>query len=428
MKIEILSIDEHGLAGKAGIRAGDKLVSVNGREIADYIEYCCAIADAQTELEIEKPDGSRGKYILDTGSGYIGIEFDSPVFDGVKVCSNQCMFCFMDQSPKGMRDSLYLKDDDYRLSFLHGNYITLTNLKENDWKRIERDRLSPLYISVHTLDADLRVKMLKNPKAGAINDQLRRLHENGISFFVQLVLCRGINDGSQLEATLARLLEYKESLLGIGVVPAGITDYREQLDKILVFDGKTAADVASMVSKWQKIFMRECGARLVYAADEFFCLSQQRLPSRGYYEGYEMLEDGIGMLRRLIDQFKRNARGKNFAAATPKDIVTSRSAYPYLHKLLQEYVDSENAKITLIAAPNSFYGGNVDVSGLLSASDIYAVMNELTAATVLLPENMFNQDDLTLDGATVDDISKKIGKHVRIVRNNGRDLVRELLT
>ena len=427
MKIEICSVDEHGLAAKAGICAADKLISVNGREIADYIEYCCLAADGKTVLEIEKPDGSKTKHVLDTSRGYIGIEFGSPVFDGVKVCANKCVFCFMDQSPQGMRKSLYLKDDDYRLSFLQGNYITLTNLTENDWERIEQDKLSPLYVSVHTLNADQRIKLLKNPKAGLIREHLQRLCASGISFYVQLVLCKGINDGAQLESTLKGLLEVKDALLGIGVVPAGITNYREQLEDIMPFDSEAARETIALIKKWQKIYLKECGARLIYAADEFFCLSEQALPSSVYYEGYEMLEDGIGMLRKLTDQFKRNAKGKNFSSAFPKDIVTSVSAYPYLLKLLHTYVYPWNDKINLVPAKNLFYGGNVDVSGLLTAADIYQIAESLKTNTVLLPENMFNQDDLTLDGATVEDISSKIRKHVRVVRNNGLDLVKELL-
>lgn len=427
MKIEIRSVDEYGLAAAAGIMRGDKLLKVNGREVNDYIDYSYCTAEESTELEIEKQDGTTEKVVLDTASGYIGIEFDSPVFDGVKVCANKCMFCFMDQSPEGMRDSLYLKDDDYRLSFMHGNYITLTNLKEKDWQRIKEQRLSPLFISVHTLNPDLRVKMLKNPKAAEIKDQLARLHDIGISFFVQLVVCRGINDGKQLDATLEGLLEYKDSIMGIGVVPAGMTDYRANLEVLQAFDAKTAAKTIACISKWQKFFMAETGMRLVYAADEFYSLCSRRLPQSNYYEGYEMLEDGIGMLRKLTDQFRRNARGKDFTAAAPKDIVTSQSAYPYLETLLNRYVKPQNQRVNLVTARNRFYGGNVDVSGLLTAQDIYDIAQELKTTTLLLPENMFNQDNLTLDGATVDDIAKKTGKNVKIVCNDGRALVQAIL-
>jgi len=421
----IEEVEEGSFAEKIGIAKGDTLLAINGKEVKDVIEYQLLTSQKELKLEIKKKDGTFfSKKIKKEEAETLGIKFYEPVFDGVRKCRNRCLFCFVDQLPQGLRPSLYLKDDDYRYSFLYGNFITLTNLKREDVIRIKEEHLSPLYVSVHTTDPTLREKMMGNKKAGSSLALLAELTRARIELNTQIVLCPGLNDGKKLEETVNDLAGLGLKIKSIAVVPVGLTKYNR--NNILPFTGKEAIRVLRQVEKLQKRFWRQRGSHLVYAADEFYLLAGKRTPPARFYEGFEQLENGVGMVSKFRFEFYQALRKKREGLVKPATIVTGKAAFNLIKELLFLLPYKERRKIKLVALPNYLFGSKVNVSGLLSGQDLLRLKGKVNKR-LLIPENMLRQEkDLFLDDLTPIDIERELGEKVEIVGLNGESFLRAL--
>ncbi|HAN20666.1 MAG: hypothetical protein A2Y15_04470 [Clostridiales bacterium GWF2_36_10] len=429
--VEILSVEIGSYAEKAGIKAGDKLVSVNEKEISDVLDYRFYITDKKLILIIKRKDEELIVQIKKPEYEDIGLSFSSYLMDEKKRCKNNCIFCFIDQNPEGMRESIYFKDDDERLSFLQGNYVTLTNLNDKDIARIIEMRISPVNISVHTTNPELRVKMMRNRHAGECLKYLKQLDEGGIALNTQIVLCKGINDGEEL----VRSLEYLTSLnniQSIAAVPCGITTHRKGLYNIEPYDRKTAASVIDIIDNFGEKCLKEKDIRLVYAADEFFLKAERAIPPEKYYEDYPQIENGVGMLRSHYEEFfysleKIEKCGYNNSIVI--NIVTGEAAYSHITSLVALACKKfPMLNIRVKAIKNNFFGGHITVSGLVVGSDIIAQMKDEEKCDVLLiPCNMLRHDrDLLLDNTSIEDIEKALSVKVVIVEKDGADLAEKL--
>ncbi|HOJ48645.1 MAG TPA: DUF512 domain-containing protein [Bacillota bacterium] len=424
--VEIVSVDKNSYADKAGVRAGDKLVSVNGNDINDVLDYRFYITDKRLKLVVER-NGER-KTVLIKKPEYddIGLEFASYLMDEKKRCKNNCIFCFIDQNPKGMRESIYFKDDDERLSFLQGNYVTLTNLKESDVERIIKMHISPVNVSVHTVNPELRAKMMRNRFAGECLQYLERLDKGGIALNTQLVLCRGINDGQELERSLAFLTSL-ENIQSIAAVPCGITGHRQGLYEISPYDKESAGEVIDIIDRFGKKCLREKGKRLVYAADEFFLLAQRPIPPEEYYEDYPQIENGVGMLRSHYEEFAHRLEKIDKFGYTNSEItiVTGEAAYRHIETLVGLAKSRfPQIRVRVRAIKNNFFGGYITVSGLVVGRDIIEQLkDEVNGGILLVPCNMLRYDrDLFLDNTSVQDLENALGVKVIITEKDGADL------
>ncbi|HBT46431.1 MAG TPA: DUF512 domain-containing protein [Peptococcaceae bacterium] len=437
----IAAVTPGSIAAQIGLKAGDVLVSVNGEEVEDIIAYRYLTADESLVVEVIKAGGERWVVEIEKDYGEdLGLEFAEAAFDGMRRCNNKCLFCFVDQMPPGLRSTLYLKDDDYRFSFLHGNFITLTNLREEDWERIFRQRLSPLYISVHTTNPVLRAGLLGNGKAGNILEHLTRLQEGGIEFHTQIVLCPGVNDGKELDRTLSDLADFFPALGSIGVVPVGLTAYREKLYPLRRYSAEEARAIIGQIEDWQREFRSRFGRGLVYAADEFYILGGRPLPEAPAYDGFPQEENGIGLTRIFIDEFHRELAAKHKTLKTcgregektRAVIATGRLAAP----VLEELVKAAKARMPglearVVGISNSFFGPQVTVAGLLTGQDLARGLREADVAPgerILLPDVMLRKDDqVFLDDWTVEDLRLRLDREIEVVPTGGAALARALL-
>ncbi len=408
--VEIAEVKNNSLAAQKGIEAGDSLIAINGSRPGDYIDYMSAISAGRFSLTVAKQgdeDRSEKHFFNMTYGDRVGIEFDSIIFDDLKKCNNSCCFCFVDQQPPDVRDSLNLKDDDYRFSFLQGSFITLTNLSEEEWSRIIKHHLSPLYISVHTTNPELRKSMMKNPEASRINEQLDFLAENGISFHLQLVICPGCNDGKELDRTLNDLLSYTpETLLSVGIVPVGLTSWRPQDDDLVNFEADSAENLLRQVESWQNSCREKHGKNNIYMADEFYLLAGEAIPEDDHYGDYPQLENGIGLSRLSRDAYFKRREDFPDSLSEPGvlNIVTARLGGRALKPVWQDLRDIENLNMKLIEVDNSYLGEDVTVTGLLSGEDILdEVLYRKPTGKIILPSVIFNDDGLTLDGYDMND-------------------------
>lgn len=437
-RAKINSVRPGSIAASLGVEPGDELVSINGEPVLDIIAYRYLTAAEEIEVEIVKADGQR--LILEIEKDYnedLGLEFAEATFDGLRRCQNKCLFCFVDQLPPGLRSSLYVKDDDYRYSFLTGNFITLTNLKPQDWERICRFRLSPLYISVHTTNPDLRAYILGNKRGAHILEQLKRLKEAGIEFHTQIVLCPGLNDGPELDRTLEDLFSFFPALRSIAVVPVGLTSHRKGLFPLKRYSREEALQVVEQVERWQRRFKRLVGSRLVYPADEFYLLAGLKLPPARFYEGFPQEENGVGLTRRFLDSFRQEIR-KFFAqgrlpASLPRRILiaTGKLAAPLLKELVDELQDKiQDLEIRVVSITNNFLGAEVTVAGLLGGEDIFRGLKEAQVKegeNVFIPSVMLKRgEDVFLDGWSLSDLKERLGIEIQVVAASGRDLARAL--
>ncbi|MGI9952867.1 DUF512 domain-containing protein [Moorellaceae bacterium AZ2] len=436
---KIVAVRPGSIAAQIGVEPGDLLVSVNGEEVQDIIAYRYLTADETLVVEIIKFHGER--WVLEIEKDYgedLGLEFAEATFDGLRRCNNKCIFCFVDQMPPGLRSSLYLKDDDYRFSFLHGNFITLTNLREEDWERIIRQRLSPLYISVHTTNPALRAGLLGNRKAGSILEQLGRLQKEGIEFHAQIVLCPGLNDGGELDRTLADLACFFPALGSIAVVPVGLTAYRAKLFPLRRYTSEEAKGVVRQVEKWQKEFRTRFGKGLVYAADEFYLLSGLPLPQASAYDGFPQEENGVGLTRIFMDEFYRelkseaqNLPGRRWPGRRVV-VATGELAVPVLEELITAAkARVEGLEVRVVAIANSFFGPQVTVAGLLTGQDLLKGLGAATvdpAEIILLPDVMLKKEHpVFLDDWTVEDLQSRLGRQIQVVPTSGKALAQALL-
>ncbi|MDI6602398.1 MAG: DUF512 domain-containing protein, partial [Thermoanaerobacteraceae bacterium] len=368
--LRIRGIEDGSIAQKLDIKAGDVLLSINNVFINDIIDYLYNCAGNMIFVTVKKQSGEIHRYkIHKKYDKTLGILFEDTIADCPRRCQNRCAFCFVDQMPQGLRKSLYIKDDDYRLSFLDGNFITLTNLNQDDLDRIIKYRLSPLYVSVHATDKEIRNYLLgRNKNDHDVIEILRHLIKNNIKIHSQIVLCPGINDGNVLEKTLDDLSKFYPDILSCAVVPVGLTKFRDRLANLHSYNQKSSDEVLSIVSRWNQKLKDAIGTNFVFPSDEFLVISNRDIPESDYYEGYPQLENGVGMFRKFIDEVHL-VKPEKLSIRKKICIITSEAAYKTIYMLLNEYFDI-NGNIVLKAVKNNFWGGNVNVAGLITATDI----------------------------------------------------------
>ena len=432
-KALIIDIVRGSAAYEAGIEKGDKLISINDKHVKDILDYRFLISDEEIVLAIEKPSGEEWEVEIEKGIDEDpGLVFEKPLIDSPKVCKNKCIFCFMDQLAPSMRGTLHFKDDDYRLSFLEGNYITLTNTDYGELERIIRYRLSPINISVHTTNAELRKKMLRNPNADNINDYLKQLSEAGLEMNCQIVLCRGINDGKELDKTCEDLSKLHPGIKSISIVPVGLTKYRQGLYVLEGFDRQSSREVISQIKGLQSKFKKELGTRLVFLADEFYINADLDMPPYSYYEDFAQLENGVGMVALLKYQFNKALKRLKYDLQLKKtvSIVTGVSSKKYVQELIERLKERyKGLEVYLYPVENEFFGSQITVTGLITGGDI---INQLKGKELgdelLIPSVMLKDgEDIFLDDVTLNQLSNDLKVCTKKVNNNGRDFIKAIL-
>lgn len=398
---------EGSIAEELEIEAGDEIISIDETEMSDMIDYNFLCKSDFLTIEIKKKNGEVEVVELEKDFDEdLGIVFESAVFDRVKPCLNKCIFCFVDQQPKGLRETLYIKDDDYRLSYLQGTYITLTNLTEKDKDRIKRMHLGPFYVSVHTTNPDLRVKMLRNPNAGKALENLKWFRKNKIPFHAQIVLCPGYNDGAELERTLDDLAELKNTVLSIAIVPVGITQFRTEM--LTQVDKKCAQETLRIASKYKK----------VCCSDEFFLLAGQEIPPAKYYGNFSQLEDGVGSIRLLLEDFKSLELPKNLK--NPKKILfaTSYAAKIALDEICVQLDKIKNLTTEVVPVKSNYWGRDITVAGLITTDDLIEALKGKDGDFVVIPSVMLRpySEDF-LDGKTLSYVKEQTGKDFFVIQN-----------
>lgn len=439
---KISQIVPGSIADELEITPGDVLVSINDKEVEDVFDYHYMINDEHLIVLIRKADGE--EWELEIEKEYnedLGIVFENGLMDEYRSCTNKCIFCFIDQMPPGMRDTLYFKDDDSRLSFLQGNYVTLTNMKDKDVDRIIQYHLAPINISVHTTNPELRCMMLNNRFAGEALKKMDRLYEAGIPMNGQIVLCKGVNDGEELERSLRDLTKYLPYMESVSVVPVGISKYREGLYPLEPFTKEDAEKVIDTIEKWQKVCMETHGVHFVHASDEWYMLANRTLPEEETYDGYLQLENGVGMMKVLMEEFKKELAVANTAEVKDdvmtilKDtydghhkvsLVTGKLAAPFLREMAEDFMkDFPGYEVEIIEINNEFFGENITVSGLITAQDLIAQTKDRELGNVVaIPCNMLRSGErVFLDDQTVQDVEKALQTRVIIVKSSGYALV-----
>mgnify|MGYP000641630662 FL=1 len=426
MSTIITSVDRHSPAERAGIAAGEQLLAINGHEIIDVLDYRFYGYDTDCRLELREPSGAVRTVSLRKPEGRdLGLNFDTVLMDEMRSCANHCIFCFVDQMPPGMRKTLYFKDDDARLSFLQGNYITLTNLTDREAQRIIDLRISPINVSVHTTDPQLHCTMLGNKNALRSLDYIRAFCKAGIVMNGQIVVCPGWNDGDQLRRTLRDLTEMQFS--SCSLVPVGITKYRQGLAKLRPVDAATAAEIIDIADEYGRENLERFGTRRFFCADELYLRAGRPLPQAEYYEGYRQLENGVGLMRSLEDDFLAGLATVDVPARfSPFTIATGTAAAPVLRGLVQRAMgDYPGLRGQVIAVENDFFGHTIDVAGLLTGQDISAQLRGRDLGDrVLIPIHMMRHGETVfLDDYTVERLSRELGVPVQVVDEDGFALV-----
>lgn len=423
----ISAVRKNSLAEAAGIVAGDKLVAVDGVQVKDIIELSFYTSDYEVELELENAQGQRRQVHIDKYPDEdLGLEFEAAVFDKVSTCYNNCIFCFVDQMIPGMRKGLYVRDDDYRLSFLYGNFITLTNLKEEDFQRIIQTHMTPLYVSVHATDPKVRCEMMHNRFAGELMDKLERLFAAGIEVHTQIVCCPGYNDGEILAKSFQDLYARHPHVLTMAVVPVGITKHREGLHPLRTFTKEEAAALIDQVTPWQRQCREETGKTFIYLGDEFYLLAGRDVPTAEWYDGFPQLENGIGLTRSFVDEWQATLPSlSSYQAASPAVIPVGESAFTVLQPLLDALNKQFSTAHSFVPVPNQFFGGKVNVTGLLTASDILRTCKE-SGKRLILPAVVLNNDKLFLDDTALEQFRKEYPGKVDIAKD-AKELLHLLL-
>ena len=426
------------IAEELEIEAGDVLVSINGNEIEDVFDYHYMVNDEYLEVLIRKADGE--EWELEIEKEYnedLGIEFENGLMDDYKSCTNKCIFCFIDQMPPGMRETLYFKDDDSRLSFLQGNYITLTNMKDKDLERIIQYHLAPINISVQTTNPELRCMMLHNRFAGDALKKIDRLYEAGIQMNGQIVLCKGVNDGEELERSIRDLSKYLPYMESVSVVPVGLSKYREGLYPLEPFTKEDAIQVIETIEKWQDICMKEHDMHFIHASDEWYMLAERPLPEENSYDGYLQLENGVGMMRLLMNEFTEaleNAKdpdhkedmmtvlNEEYGGHHKVSLVTGRLAAPFLREMADAFMkEFSGYEVDVVDIRNDFFGEKITVSGLITGQDLLAQTKERELGHILaIPCNMLRMGErVFLDDVTVEDVENNLQVPVLILKSSG---------
>lgn len=424
MSAKINRIQQGSLADKHGLKAGDEILEINGRAVIDYLDYMYLSANERVEIKL----ADRMVKIKNDDFEPLGIEFETLLIDKPKSCMNKCIFCFIDQLPPNMRESCYFKDDDYRLSFLQGNYVTLTNMKDEELDRIIEYNLPRINVSVHTTNPELRKKMLSNKNAGKILQQLKRFADGGMTVNCQIVLCRDWNDGAELDRTIGDLGNLSECIESLSIVPVGISAYRDGLTEMKAFDKESSAEVIRQVSVWQEKFRKELGFNFVYLADEFYIMAGEKIPPAEYYDGFPQIENGVGLCSSLEGEFSDALEDcESTEVATKKSVATGVLAYDFLCGLVNRLDGCD--KVGVFKIKNNFFGERITVSGLVTGGDIAnQLADEDLGEQLLLPQSMLRHgEEVFLDNMTLTELSEALGVEVVVVENDGYELLEALL-
>lgn len=434
----IKHIVKGSIAEELELAPGDRLVAINDNPIEDIFDYQFYVEDTYLEILIEKPDGEEWLLEVDKEEDEdLGIEFDNGLMDEYRSCHNKCIFCFIDQMPKGMRDTLYFKDDDSRLSFLQGNYVTLTNMSEHDIDRIVRYHLSPINISFQTMNPALRCKMLNNRFAGDALKKVDRLYEAGIEMNGQIVLCKGINDGDELSYSIREMMRYLPHLRSVSVVPVGLSKYRDGLFPLVPFTKEDAKEVLGTIHGFQKQCFETAGTHFIHASDEWYILADEPIPPEENYDGYLQLENGVGMIRLLLNEFadarkqltEQMKQGRK-PAGSEISLATAKLAYPFIKDMAGQLMELvPGLMIHVYEIRNDFFGEMITVSGLLTGQDIIAQLKgKPLGKRLLLPQNVLRSgEQVFLDDVTVSDMEKALQVRVDIIKSSGYDFVDTVL-
>ena len=434
MSVKINGVKKKSLCDVKGIKAGDELLKINGKEIMDVLDFDFYMAEQNVTMTFKCGDG---KYkVVKTQSTDCGLEFETYLMDKQQHCKNKCIFCFIDQLPKGLRPSLYFKDDDSRLSFLFGNYITLTNISEHEVERIIDMHISPVNVSVHTMNPELRVKMMKNKNAGESLKILKRFADAGIKMNTQLVLCPGINDGDELRRSIEELSALYPSVQSIAAVPVGITKFRDGLEKLEPYNKETAGETIDIIEEYSQKFRKEFGIGLCYPADEFFIKAEREIPSVEYYDGFPQFDNGVGMVRSFTDDFLDEMEYCNETPSYKKvTMATGADFYPFLNELCKKAEEKYNIEIQVRKIVNHFFGETITVSGLVTGIDLYEQLKDSELGEyLLLPSSMISDytnhtenKNKFLDDMTIEELEERLNTKIILTNGDGGQVLKDIL-
>ncbi|WP_408955935.1 DUF512 domain-containing protein [Natroniella sp. ANB-PHB2] len=429
--LEIEGVKEDSIAQELGLEVGDQIFRINGREIKDFIDYKFLITDTYLEVEVIKQN--REYWVLEIEKDYdemLGVEFSEIIFDGLKKCHNNCIFCFVNQAPLESRTTLNLKDDDYRFSFLEGSYITLTNLSKTELERIKRMQLSPLNLSVHSTEPKLREEMLNNKKAGMILEQIEELTAAKIELNTQVVLCPGVNDGVHLERTIEDLARFLPQVRSLAIVPVGLTRFREGLFDLRSFTKQEASQLINLVKEWQTRFRANYGTNFVYLADEFYFLANQEIPVAEEYDDFVQLENGVGMVRLFWDRFSKieGELPDKISERREVSIVSGVLGAKALEPIITRLNQIQNLTVKLITVENNYFGSEVTVTGLLTGKDILQKLKEVKKLSelIIIPKVVLNEEGLFLDDLKWEEFESQIPVQIRTANNEPSDLLEQI--
>ena len=426
-----MAVAPGSIAEELELEPGDVLLTIDGEELEDIFDYDYMTDAESFVMVVRKADGEEWELEIESGGEDLGLTFENGLMSDYKSCSNKCIFCFIDQMPPGMRETLYFKDDDSRLSFLQGNYITLTNMKDKDIERIIRFHLAPINISVQTMNPELRCKMLHNRFAGEALKKIDRLYEAETEMNGQIVLCKGVNDGKELAYTIEQLSKYAPVMQSVSVVPVGLSKYRDGLYPLEPFTKEDACEVIDLIEKWQTINYERHGIHFIHASDEWYILAERELPEEGRYDGYIQLENGVGMLRLLREEVMDALDEKTDDGKKEEiSIATGRLPYPYLAKFVREIEKVYPGRnVHVYPIRNDFFGESITVAGLITGQDLIAQLKDKELGEyLLLPINMFRSGETVfLDDLTAEDVEKALQVKIRIVKSDGQDFVHAIL-
>lgn len=418
-------------AENAGIKVGDVLLRINGSDFYDILEYRYLTAEYEVELEVRKSDGEIVKVTITNDYEDLGIEFKEGLIDEAQSCRNKCIFCFIDQLPKGMRETVYFKDDDTRLSFLQGNYVTLTNMSDEEIDRLIAMRVSPINISVHATNPELRCKMLNNRFAGKCYNTMKKFADNGIMMNCQIVLCPEINDGAELDNTINDLAALYPNVNSVSAVPVGLTRYRDGLYPLKPYTKETAAQVIEQVSAIQERLLNEIGTRLIYLSDEFYIMAGLPIPSADEYEGFPQIENGVGLVASMQEEFDAAIKLVEKKEYSRKSVMmaTGEIVGEFISSLAERVAEITGIDIRVYPIRNDFFGGEVNVSGLVTGGDIIKQLSDKEKAEVLIiPQSMLRDDDeIFLDDVTVSEVEEKLGMPIISVINDGYEFIEKII-
>ena len=432
--VTITDVMPKSRAAKVGIKQNDILISLNGREIRDVLDYRFYLADTKVTLLIERNGKRFEKTIKKQEYDDIGLDFETPLMDKKLSCENKCIFCFIDQLPKGMRKTLYFKDDDSRLSFLHGNYVTLTNMHDRDIDRIIEMHISPVNVSVHTTNPELRCKMMHNKRAGDVLSYLKRLADANIGLCCQIVLCKGINDGQELDRTLHDLINLRPALQSVAIVPSGLTKFRDGLYPLEAFNKEDARKVIEQINAYGNWCLSQFGTRLFFPADEFYITAELPLPSDEFYEDYSQIENGVGMLTDLqtgIDfELEDISPYSEFSAPRTVSMATGYAAYDHISKIAQKLEQAfSGLTVKVYRIKNNFFGESITVAGLLTAQDILEQLKgeDLGEALLISASALRADGEVFLDDVSPEELSKELSTEVIPVRSEASEIIYKIL-